>query len=63
MPPGFEPVGDEELILVASWRAGHDANRAAWMNKGVVRAAHFDQGNDLCPGLDVVRLMRHWREA
>jgi len=58
---GFEAVGetDEEFLLVAGGRAGDDADRAARMHERVVRPAHFDEGDHLCAGEDVVRLVRH----
>jgi hypothetical protein len=30
------------------------------MHEGVIRSPNFDQRHDLCPGRDVVRLVRHW---
>src|SRR5207247_21826 len=50
---------DEELILIAGWRASDDADSAARMHEGIVRPAHFDQGHDLCPSKNIVGLVRH----
>ena len=56
---GCEP--HEEFALVAGGSVGDNADCTAWMNQRIVRPVHFDQGHALCPGKNVVRMMRHCR--
>lgn len=58
---GFKTIRepDEKFFACDCRGAGDHALRAAWMNQGVVCPAHFDQGNDLCSGKNVVRLVGH----
>ena len=57
----FEAVGeaDEEFLAGDGRGAGDNADGAARVDEGMVSAAHFDEGNDLRSGKDVVRLVRH----
>ena len=46
---GFEAVweADEQFFAGDGRSAHHDANRAAWVDEGVVGSADFDERNDL----------------
>jgi hypothetical protein len=62
----LEAVGEthEKILLhFTRWRARHDANGAARMHERTLRAAHFDQRNNLRPGKDVIGLMRHFAQS
>ena len=58
---GLKAIGkpDKELILLPCGCARDNTDRAARMDERVVRSPNFDQGHDLCPGENVVRLVRH----
>ena len=58
---GFKAIGkaDKKLILVTGRRARDNADRAARMDERVVRSPHFNQGHDLRPCENVIRLVRH----
>jgi len=59
---GFEAIGktDEEVALIAGGCAGDDADCAARMHEGIVRAADFDEGDNLRAGEDIFGLVGHW---
>ena len=44
---------------VAVWRANDDARRAWRKQERVIHSPNDDRRHDLCPGIDVVRLVRH----
>jgi hypothetical protein len=48
------------MILIAGGRAGDDTDGATGMHQGIICAANFDQRHDLCSGVNVVRLVRHF---
>ena len=56
---GCEAIGkaDEEMFLLADGCAGDDADCAAGVDEGIVRAADFDVRDDLSSREDIVRLM------
>jgi hypothetical protein len=60
---GFEAIGeaDKEMFLVAGGSAGDNADSAAGVDEGVIRAADFDERDDLCAGEDVVGLVHSMR--
>jgi cytochrome c553 len=51
---------NQEFLSLHRRRAGYHANGAARLDERIVRPPNLDQRHNLCPGKNVVRLVRHF---
>ena len=58
---GFETIGEPDQVFFSGHRRrpGYHTHRATRMHERIARSADFHERHDLCPGKNVIRLVRH----